>query len=655
MPTLELQLLLDMLKAWQDTDPDLARASLDELVHKKAALEARLSALEEGLVCSNLMRELLTEFVQQLAALKVQRGAAEKLVARLKEEEDRAAQIVAEGEALELLKHEPCFFPGKSVRELLTEFVQRLAVLKAQRGAEEELVALLEKKEYRLAERVAVLEALELLKQEPDRLAERVAVVEALAQLKKEEEEDREAQRAATTTPLKPPQPQLTLLDVAWLLPSLDLEGYKYEAAAVLATCREAATDSRLLGRLAAATYGRKRKWRRTRLEHAAHIGDTRRIAQLLAAGASVEGAPGGIPPLTRALLGGHVEATYALIAAGASLARGFGPFRGWPMLPELDPVAAAERRKLVHTVAVQWAHFIPAHQIVMVGIGADSVDTVALGMQDQLGMAALYRALDSEFTDELHGEYWGSSDGDDVHWGFDESDVEKFCEQCSLPVAELLFPRLAAETRSFIGYALMYCADMGPPAKKLLRSLVSATCPKLVPWHEKSRALYAAVGTGDLHTVKHFLRCRRVRLGCIWTESTPMHRGLWFWNGQFTTLTFAAENGQHAIMRYIIDHPPLRWDQHDMDAALVAVAIAGDVEYAGRLLAAGARPIEEPDMLEQSNYQSALGAALSNTDTRMIKLLRAGGAKRSRHFDQIRLLEQKLARNNFETNGLWL
>ena len=90
-----------------------------------------------------------------------------------------------------------------------------------------------------------------------------------------------------------------------------------------------------------------------------------------------------------------------------------------------------------------------------------------------------------------------------------------------------------------------------------------------------------------------------------------------WGWH---STLTYAAACGRREILRFIIDNPPDIWEETDVDLALVACAMADDVEYAARLLADGATPrndFEEIDCAYHS-MRSALRVACMRANVAM-------------------------------------
>ena len=395
-------------------------------------------------------------------------------------------------------------------------------------------------------------------------------------------------------------KPPPTLLDVAWLLPSVSLEGYKHEAGAVLATCREAATDSRILERLAVAVYEWGREWcRRTRLAHAAEVGNVARIKQLLAAGAKVDG-DGGRRPLYEAVKCGHADAARVLIDAGADVTSfHLESCRGWTLK---DTDKAAARSALLLELAASTR--APPVDVLQAGIKWDSIEAVKASVEKGIG------ELNAMFEDD-------NADGG----GNFESDTISYC---SVEVAAVVFPRLLHSSRLEM---FEHCGDLGAGARDVLRTISGFPVASALfvdgdmYAHEPSTMLYAACGTGDLDLIKLLLPRDDVAL--FWRAYVP-------WRSSTTSLMLAASHGHKHVVRYILDHPPASFDQDDADTSLIACAMADDVEYASRLLVDGAQLKFDHRILNDSDKQekSALRVACVRANVDLVKLLLEAGAE---------------------------
>ena len=321
-------------------------------------------------------------------------------------------------------------------------------------------------------------------------------------------------------------------------------------------------------------------------------MGNVEVVRELLNAGAKVDVATDEYDtPLHRAINRGHSDAAYALLAAGAAYPSDCDCW--WWDKEELeDPAKAAERAGLIIELGTK--KLLPALLVLSAGISWDFVEAVKLSIDE--GLDALNALL--------------------------KDDSDGFWDSVCLDVAVVLFPRLDRE--EFVWGMIEHCGNLGAGARDLLRELVGfPTIDELVIAGELmvSVALFGACGTGDLELVKVLLSEQHVHLGKF---------GWCPWGWDKSTTTHAAACGQNEILRFILDNPPKTFSKIDADLGLVACAMADDVEYATRLLAAGATPRYNIKEIGQGDYHqsSALRVACSRANVTMVKLLLANGAK---------------------------
>ena len=184
-----------------------------------------------------------------------------------------------------------------------------------------------------------------------------------------------------------------------------------------------------------------------------------------------------------------------------------------------------------------------------------------------------------------------------------------------------MLFPRL---DRTFFAEMVKRCGELSECARGLLRTLVGF--PELREGfgggeieHEASIALFGACGTGDLDLVKLLLQ----------RDDVQLVAGGGPWHCEWTSAMYAAWCGHNGILRYIVDNPPASWSKDDADTTLIACAMADDVEYASRLLDAGAEPlVVRSTLIYADSDRSALRIACSRAHVGMVTLLLDATAK---------------------------
>ena len=108
---------------------------------------------------------------------------------------------------------------------------------------------------------------------------------------------------------------------------------------------------------------------------------------------------------------------------------------------------------------------------------------------------------------------------------------------------------------------------------------------------HERSLALFAACGTGDLDLVKALLPMDGLQLSGV---APP-------WESRCSTAMHAAGCGHAAIVRFIVDNPPNIFDQEDLDTSLLACVMIGDLARVVALLRQGAEPWAEHECLSSA------------------------------------------------------
>jgi hypothetical protein len=397
--------------------------------------------------------------------------------------------------------------------------------------------------------------------------------------------------------------PPTRLQDCGWLLAAPGL-GLHREAGVLLTLCRELGLDSRLLERLAFTRHRNVDSTMndgRTRLHYAATKADATRIAQLVTAGADVDAKDDwGSTPLCVAVAMGRPAATHALLAAGASPGL-FQTTFSYGVAASEDDKAARHRLvlELVETRRVPELHLLDA------GLFWELPDVVACSIDS--GIAGLNAIL----ADANQREY----------------DVYELVNDCSASCASLFFPRLS---RDYISLMMERCGDIGPKVRDLLRELVGfpAALGDLEGMNgeygvnERSIALFAACGTGDLDLVKALLPMDGVHLGTHEIECSPWISSCW-------TTTHAAECGHAEIVRFIVDNPPHIYEKVDYDMSLLACGIIGDLARVHVLLRQGAEPWAAHTALTNASYEisSCLRAACTLGNCEMVRLLLEAGA----------------------------
>jgi hypothetical protein len=208
----------------------------------------------------------------------------------------------------------------------------------------------------------------------------------------------------------------------------------------------------------------------------------------------------------------------------------------------------------------------------------------------------------------------------------------ENMAERAGAACAHLLFPHLSREVFDAM---MESCALLGPAVHDLLRELVGFplaldNLSKSLNDHfysnDRCCALFAACGTGDLDLVKALLPMEGVHLGCCGVEP-------WGPLGCYrSTTALAAVKGHAEIVRYIVDNPPVAYDQHDLDTSLLSCVMIGDIQYAKTLLDIGAEPIVEFDELwdndQDEMFSSCLRTACTLGNVEMVQLLLDAGAQ---------------------------
>jgi hypothetical protein len=266
-----------------------------------------------------------------------------------------------------------------------------------------------------------------------------------------------------------------------------------------------------------------------------------------------------------------------------------------------LDDVDKVARHRLVLELAETKS--VSDLNLLEAGLFWDLPDVVAL-------------SIDGGIVDFLHRASQGF---------YDDLDLYNLLDECSAACASILFPRL---TRNYFGEMMERCGHLGPEVHDLLRELVGFPMAlgdlgvdDAYGANERSLALFAASGAGDLDLVKALLPMEGVQL--FGGDESP-------WKSSCSTTTHAAERGHAAIVRFIVDNPPVRYDQVDLDMSLLACVMIGDLARVVALLCQGAEPWAAHECLRDADKElsSCLRVACTLGNSEMVHVLLGAGAR---------------------------
>lgn len=171
-----------------------------------------------------------------------------------------------------------------------------------------------------------------------------------------------------------------TLLDVAFIISFQGsragkdepwVMSYSAEMLRLLPVCRALYADDRITKQLARVRFVRKYSWEHTLLQHAAHVGNIRRVDELLLLTQKFPRADividtGRPSPLAYAVSGAHEAISHALIAAGASCRIALACVFGKPQTDDYDEAAGDRYLK----TEVESLHCEAREELVRVLIG---------------------------------------------------------------------------------------------------------------------------------------------------------------------------------------------------------------------------------------------------------------------------------------------
>jgi len=165
---------------------------------------------------------------------------------------------------------------------------------------------------------------------------------------------------------------------------------------------------------------------------------------------------------------------------------------------------------------------------------------------------------------------------------------------------------------------------------------------------NERSLALFAACSTGDLDLVKALLPMEGVQL--FGGDESP-------WKSSCSTTTHAAECGHAAIVRFIVDNPPVRYDQVDLDMSLLACVMIGDLARVVALLRQGAEPWAAHECLRNAHnaVSSCLRVACTLGNSEMVHVLLGAGAPITTAATAVTVLLPAWDLSHMESSRYWL
>ena len=382
-----------------------------------------------------------------------------------------------------------------------------------------------------------------------------------------------------------------SLLDVAYIFAAQTTDfrmSWPSETSMILSLCRN--VDSRVLEQLCKLVH-KTIFGNRTRLGHAAAVGDDARVAMLLDLGAPVDA--GDTSALAWAVGCAHPAAARRLLRAGASISRCLGDLaKSSPRRNDLDDSSIAARSALIEELFADPAAGISEFKAVCIGVSYSMPVFVALHLDGaEAGGCELS-------TDEL--SYWLSL----LDW--------------STPGDKSIMLLLAArpalfDFREWFGIA----ARLGD--RRLVRELCA-----LIPAFDECKALFAACGVGDLELVKSLLaRDGEVR-GVYGRDIILFDGDEVFWGIYGSSVVVAAEEGHTDIVQYILHWLCSRPDRANPAQSLLAAVGSGLLPQAIELIRGGVSlKVKAPDV-DNALY---LCIASYHADVDMVRMLLSEGA----------------------------
>lgn len=416
--------------------------------------------------------------------------------------------------------------------------------------------------------------------------------------------------------PKRPRYGAAGLLDVAYIFAAQKTNGqlsWPTETGAMLALCRD--IDSRVLEQLCQHVYSHKISTHvreRTRLAHAARIGDDARVTVLLGHGSHADA--GTVCALAWATGCGHTAAARKLLAVGASIPRCLCALALHShdfKYPPLSDSHAAARSALIEELCANPSAVTSAS------------DALHLGVEYAIP------SLVSRHIDDAEAAYDGSEDSKSdawewlvcLHWG------------CSAGYKEVLL-LLAARPAlfEFDGW-FGIVADLDD--KRLLQDLCA-----IDPEYNESEALFAACGVGDLAFVKSLLARDGHARGDYFPPDDRQDIVLFFrgwqpWEFDRPSLFAAAQNGHVDVVDYILRWLRVHPDHADPDQSLMAAVGCGLVLEAERLISGNGIDVDEKPESLMFSYDSYLCLACDRADVEMVRMLLEEGADPNVTFDR--------------------
>lgn len=404
------------------------------------------------------------------------------------------------------------------------------------------------------------------------------------------------------------------LLDVAYIFAALTTNGrlsWPAEAGEILALCRD--VDSRVLGALCQHIYTKAMPHfvccARTRLAHAASIGDDARVAVLLSLGAQDMRA--ACSPLARAISRGHTAAARRLLAFGADVPRCLEHLTYISYdFPSLSDSCIIARSVLMKELCADPSSGISAMSALELGVRYAIPSLVALHVD---GAEAIYDANDLEWECWLLERSWSS------------------------PAMKANMLLLAARPSLFVHIDWFeIAADLGD--QRLVRDLCA-----LVPIVNESKALFAACSVGDLALVNSLLARDGHARGDYFPPGARQDIVLFFpgrapWWGHRPSLFAAAQRGHVDVVRCILHWLRVHPDHAIPDQSLMAAVGCGLMLEAAELVREGADLNLEPQSTPHA-HDSYLCVACACADVGMVRMLLGEGADPNLTFFQDRPL----------------
>jgi hypothetical protein len=371
---------------------------------------------------------------------------------------------------------------------------------------------------------------------------------------------------------------------------------YPHEVARFLELCRN--VDERALQILCQHSHG---DWMilKTRITHAACIGDCKRIEELLAHGAPVDF---GASALAHAVCCGQDAAARLLLAAGSSPQCCMEEFRGLHIFGEcgghcdtvfhgkLSAPSVLARRALVAELCAMPAAKVTAIQAF------------------ELGLDLSIPSLVSRHVHEVA-----------AHWGSDDSVVDTevvdswFEEDWSGPERREILRMLAVQPTFCDVYFGTHWFYVAARIKDV--SFFRDMCA-LYPEHDASEVLFGACGVGDLDRVKLLLTLNPAVHSCFAGTAGSSF-------GPHPSVIVAAQHGHVDVVRYVLPWLCGKKLQSRKRHALMAAVGCGLLAEATELIRSGV-DVNAPvtGLSTQDAHDSYLSVACDCADVEMVRML---------------------------------